>query len=172
MTCLISAIINVDVVVDVVVDVAVAVAVVVAAVIIVDSLLSFELNMLTVLVLGGDLHAVLQDRHGGHRLGHRRLHPSSGYRSRTGGPGVRTDVERDGCGQTLVLLRSGWPLKTVSLTCPTSHYTSPPLPPPPPPPPTNLSWPGCGTPRGRPCYGAETARTPGDLRRLETRTFE
>ena len=171
MTCLISAVAIVDVVVNVVV------AAVVVDAIVVDSLLSFELNMLTVLVLDGNLHAVLQDGHGGHRLGERRVHPRSGCRSRTGsrtgGPGVRTDVERDGCGQTSFLLGSGRPLKTVSLTCPTSHYTSPPLvPPPPPPPPTNLSWPGCGTPRGRPCYGAETARTPGDLRRLETRTFE
>ena len=98
MTCLVS----VEVVVAVVVDV----AIVGVVGIVVDSLLSSELNMLTVLVLvvdlggGGDLHGVLQDGHRGHRLGERRLHPRSGYRSRTGGPGVRIDVHRDGCGET------------------------------------------------------------------------
>ena len=95
MTCLVS----VDVVIAVVVDVAIVG-------IVVDSLLSSELNMLTVLVLvvdldgGGDLGGVLQDGHRGHRLGDRRLHPRSGYWSRTGGPGVRIDVHRDGCGET------------------------------------------------------------------------
>ena len=97
MTCLVS----VEVVVAVVVDV----AIVGVVGIVVDSLLSSELNMLTVLVLvvdldGGDLDGVLQDGHRGHRLGERRLHPRSGYRSRTGGPGVRIDVHRDGCGET------------------------------------------------------------------------
>ena len=98
MTCLVS----VEVVVAVVVDV----AIVGVVGIVVDSLLSSELNMLTVLVLvvdldgGGDLGGVLQDGHRGHRLGERRLHPRSGYRSRTGGPGVRIDVHRDGCGET------------------------------------------------------------------------
>ena len=119
LTCLISVVVVAVVHVHVNIAIVVAVAVAVA----VASLLSFELNMLTVLVLGRDLHAVLQDGHGGHRLGERRVHPRSGYRSRTGsrtgGPGVRTDVERDGCGQTSFLLRSGRPLKTVSLTCPT-----------------------------------------------------
>ena len=124
LTCLISVVVVVAVVhVDVNIAIVVSIVVAVTVAVVVASLLSFELNMLTVLVLGRDLHAVLQDGHGGHRLGERRVHPRSGYRSRTGsrtgGPGVRTDVERDGCGQTSFLLRSGRPLKTVSLTCPT-----------------------------------------------------
>ena len=118
LACLVSVIVNVAV--DVIVVDVVAVAVVV------DSLLSFELNMLTVLVvdlgLGWCLAGVLQDGRGGHRLGDGGLHPGSGYRSRTGGPRVRIDVHRDGCRETLLLLRSGGPLKIVvrlTRTCPT-----------------------------------------------------
>ena len=120
LACLVSVIVNVAV------DVIVVVVVAVAAAVVVDSLLSFELNMLTVLVvdldLGCCLAGVLQDGSGGHRLGDRGLHPGSGYRSRTGGPRVRIDVHRDGCGETLLLLRSGGPLKIVvrlTRTCPT-----------------------------------------------------
>ena len=140
MTCLVS-VVDVDVAIVAIVGV---VGVVGVVAIVVDSLLSSELNMLTVHVLvvdrglGGDLHGVLQDGDGGHWLGERRLHTSPRYRSRTGGPGVRVDVHRDGCGETLVLLRPGRPLKTVvsltwtwTWTCPTSHYTSPPASPPP-----------------------------------------
>ena len=128
MTCLVS-VVDVDVAIVAIVGV---VGVVGVVAIVVDSLLSSELNMLTVLVLvvdrglGGDLHGVLQDGDGGHWLGERRLHTSPRYRSRTGGPGVRGDVERDSCGEPLVLLRSGRPLETVvslAWSWTTRHYT-------------------------------------------------
>ena len=121
MTCLVSVVVDVDVAIGIVA---------IVGIIVVESLLSSELDMLTVLVLvvdlgrdlGWDLHGVLQDGNGGHRLGDRGLHPGSGYRSRTGGPRVRIDVHRDGCRETLLLLRSGGPLKIVvrlTRTCPT-----------------------------------------------------
>ena len=176
LTCLVS----VDVAVAVAVDVAIVGVVGVVGVvgIVVDGLLSSELNMLTVLVvdLGGDLRGVLQDGHRGHRLGDRRLHPRSGYGSRTGGPGVRIDVHRDSCGETLLLLRPRRPLKTVvsltlTWTCPTSHYfTSHPASPPRGQ--TNLSWQCSGPSRGRPSFWAETERILDVLWRLETPTFE